>query len=382
MKQLIIVLIPLLLSSTSLGQEKAKSERLVCSKDQPCSCFSLDNNNTWTIDCSNSNLNTTFVAPLDDTLEYTNISFENSQLTVLKKDEWPKAHMDHIQTLNLANNKIFDIEKDTFSRLTNLKVLNLTKNKLDSIDMDWFAGLTMLLEHLDLSDNKITTIPDNAFKKLTTLQYLHLDGNRITKISGQTFFGLGFLLDLNLDRNPISMIDDDAFQPMSTRLTTLSMVNNKLDQLPNFKNLPVLNKFIFGRNDILKSISYRTFDGAPNITDICFDFMGKLANIDDCAFCGLPKLSVLRISGSPNVKTITKANFDPEFFNRPMDTIDFSNNSLTTLSSKMVNWKSVGSIYLAGNKWNCTCNVLWMTDNNVNFLDVQKYSKNICYCFK
>lgn len=369
--RLVIVLFFATLFSIGLGKEIV-IERLVCERDQPCSCVSINKvDNTWKIDCSNSTLNTTLIATVVYR-KYQIISFENNELTILKKNVLPVAHMNHTETLNFAYNKISQIEKGTFSTLTKLKVLNLKKNKLNTIDDGWFEGLDNLLEDLDLSDNEISMLPNGAFRLLNSLKYLDLDGNRITFIKGRSFIGLIALQELSIDRNPLFLIDDDAFQPMSKSLETLSVIGSKLKQLPVLNNLSKLNKLVFDRNSFLGTIPQYAFKGAPNVSDISFDFMDSLQTIENCAFCGLPNLSFLRISDSPKVKTITKANFDPDFFNRSMDTVDFSNNNLTTLSYQLINWTSVSSIYLAGNKFDCTCDLLWMNENSDNLKDEPK----------
>jgi Leucine-rich repeat (LRR) protein len=285
-------------------------------------------------------------------------------------------HPEHVKRYNFANNKISDIEKHAFDQCTVLEELDLRKNKLTEIGVEWFQGLWDTLLTLEMSDNQISSISDRQFTHLNKLKFLNLDNNPIVTLTSETFNGLSFLQKLSLDGTQISEISSSVFTTLTTpRLTNLSVRRSKMQHLPMLKNLPCLQKVDFSRNDFIESVHTKQFADVPNVTEISLDFMKKLKMIEDCAFCGLSDLKFILISDSPQLTEIPKSAFDIGLgYGTSLDVVDFSNNSLTSLHPKMFPWKTVQSIVLQGNKWNCSCEIAWMTDRSITITDNPKCS--------
>jgi len=172
----------------------------------------------------------------------------------------------------------------------------------------------------------------------------------------------------------VKEVDDQAFQLNNTpSLQTLSLRRTSLAHLPILKNMKYLNKVEFDRNENVETVHDHTFGDVPTVADISLDFMLNLKTIEKCAFCGLYNLAFIRISDSPKLTSIPNGAFDLGFgYQSSLKTVDFSNNSLTTLDQKMLPWKTVSSLYLAGNKWNCSCDLVWITDLSGAFKDEPK----------
>jgi len=279
-------------------------------------------------------------------------------------------HPDHVTNLNFAQNRISVIEDHAFDKHTKLAVLLLGRNLLETVGQEWFNGLGLTLENLDLSWNKITSIPDGAFKSLTVLQYLNLDGNRVKTISDNTFDGLYMLRSLSIDYNPLSRADGSEFCHLK-RLETISIEYTQIEHLPVFRSNMTSLKQVMLNGNMNKNLHSNAFAQVPTVEQISLDKMPLLETIEECAFCNLPNLTFLLLSDSPKIRSIDERAFDPGFgFTTPMVTLDFSNNSLTSLSPSLVHWKSVGSIYLAGNRWNCSCSIRWMTEPSLKIVDI------------
>jgi Leucine-rich repeat (LRR) protein len=311
---------------------------------------------------------------MDNLKNYVEISFANSRLTKLFKEHITSVHPEHVKRYNFANNKISEIEDHAFDKCTVLEVLDMRKNKLTTIDSGWFQGLWDSLLSLELSDNEIATIPERAFSHLNTLQYLNLDGNPIVTLNEQTFYSLSFLRELSLDYTQISEVSESVFTNLTTpNLETLSIRKSKMERLPLLRDLKNLNQVDFSGNDNVQSVQKNTFAKVPSITKVSLDFMRNLQTIEECAFCGLTDLKFILISDSPRLTRIPKSAFDIGLgYGTNLDTVDFANNSLTSLHPKMFPWRSVKNIKLEGNKWNCSCEIAWMIERSINIIDNPK----------
>lgn len=90
--------------------------------------------------------------------------------------------------MNLANNKIFNINEQAFKGLLQLSTLNLTNNKIKSIQNGAFKGL-VTLRNLDLSHNKLQKLDNKTHGLLDdcfSLEKLYLSHNEIGYITSKT----------------------------------------------------------------------------------------------------------------------------------------------------------------------------------------------------
>eukprot|EP00058_Branchiostoma_floridae_P005851 XP_002591339.1 hypothetical protein BRAFLDRAFT_76811 [Branchiostoma floridae] len=89
--------------------------------------------------------------------------------------------MPSVQTLSLADNRIFRLDCDTFIGAEYLKYLHLYKNAISYISRYAFRGLPVLQE-VHLNHNDLTSVPIDALLQPTALTYVNLNANHITRI--------------------------------------------------------------------------------------------------------------------------------------------------------------------------------------------------------
>ena len=119
-----------------------------------------------------------------------------SNLTQLRK----------LDVLDLHSNAITKI--DGLNGLSDLRVLNLAGNKIEMVRN--LSSLQSLTE-LNLRRNSITAVEE--LDKLPTLQRVFLSHNKIARfIDIQCLFGIKFLIELSLDGNPLSNMDNTAYR--------------------------------------------------------------------------------------------------------------------------------------------------------------------------
>ncbi|XP_072748295.1 uncharacterized protein [Anoplolepis gracilipes] len=216
--------------------------------------------------------------------------------------------MNNLTRLDLGFNNISHLSADTFYGTPDLKSLNLRSNFLTTIDSGTFAFPH--LEILDLSDNKIDTLRKQSFHGLESLQRLDLGGNEIVQLSTEQFRNLKSLRILNLLNNKIRSLPRDVFE--GTRLEILDLSHNKFTVVPSPSFLEVaytLRDLNMAENflDHLDSTAFPT----SHLVSLNLA-QNRLSILPDNSFVSLGKLLSLNVS-----QNILQANFKELFHYLP-----------------------------------------------------------------
>ncbi|CAH0748742.1 unnamed protein product [Diatraea saccharalis] len=272
----------------------------------------------------------------------TNLKIHNLQISGCKikkiEDDAFKGQGPYLKNLNLQDNELPGIPVKSLKILTNLSLLDLSKNHLTYIDNHSFINLRKLTT-LKLSDNNITlathalsglenslknlnlkgtrqkSVPD-CIRGLRSLAFLDLSQNSIRELPGPdgsyTFEGLDSLTALNLERNLIVNLQEDAFEGIKSTLSSLSLLNNLLPEFPT--------KAIATLSDL-------------RVLDIGFNLLNKLP-VD--AFSKNTAITLLALDGNP-LPTV------------PLEAFAHLNQTLRGLS-------------LGGRFLNCDCRLRWIIE--------------------
>jgi Leucine-rich repeat (LRR) protein len=98
----------------------------------------------------------------------------------------------NLETLDLSNNRLRDLNNDTFCGLFSLIYLSLKRKNLIYLSLIW--------------ENVIQSIQTSLFRELVNLIELYLGGNPIKLVEDESFFNLNFLRVLELDSFDLSAI--------------------------------------------------------------------------------------------------------------------------------------------------------------------------------
>ncbi|XP_047244871.1 toll-like receptor 5 [Girardinichthys multiradiatus] len=154
-----------------------------------------------------------------------------------------------------SHKNIDDPDKDTFQGLEDSSVANvdLSGNWIFALKTGVFRSLKDA-KVLDISRNKLNQIEENAFIGLQrNLLRLNLSFNLLGEIHSNTFNSLTELLILDLSSNHIGVLGYKAFSGLS-QLHHLYLTGNSLRQLGSPAFLPNLN-FLLLRDNKLNSLS-------------------------------------------------------------------------------------------------------------------------------
>lgn len=157
----------------------------------------------------------------------------------------------NLEVLDLALNRIVDVETDALSRLDKLHSLYLYGNMLTTFEFSWFttSNIRSPLKRLYLNNNNIKTLQRNTFSIFPNITHIYLQFNQIGYIGNNTFNNNRQLNTIDLSFNHLSNISPNIFKDVP--------IVHKF--LISFNNISYINEQLF-RRTYIKSVSLH-----PNI---------------------------------------------------------------------------------------------------------------------
>uniref|UniRef100_A0A915IIB1 Uncharacterized protein n=1 Tax=Romanomermis culicivorax TaxID=13658 RepID=A0A915IIB1_ROMCU len=226
-------------------------------------------------------------------------------------DEFFKMHNNSLLNLNLASNRISNIQNLEY--LNDLKSLNLEFNNLTSLDGNFLGENNQNLNYLYLLGNKLPGWNSNLCKNLPNLRTLSISSPHITELAAGALTHCKNLIRFEMPHGFLEYLNENAFEG-AKNLYAVLLNNNRLKKL--FKG---------------------TFFGLTNVYSI--DLSGnQISVVEDGTFAELPNLKHLDLSFN-RLKTLEPHTFDGSFINSP---------------------KMLASLYLCENHWICDEYLDWM----------------------
>ncbi|KAJ8960950.1 hypothetical protein NQ318_020251, partial [Aromia moschata] len=223
--------------------------------------------------------NSTIVELKDNILA--NLKVQNVQLSGcrIKKiaNEAFKGQEQHLKNLNLQDNDLSEVpvvSDGAFETLKKLATLKLSDNNV-TLEDEALRGLEGCLKNLNLKGTRQKEVP-KAIQGMKTLAFLDLSQNSLRELPGpsgaNSFGGLDSLTALNLERNLIQTLQEDAFHGVKNTLSSLSLLNNLLPDFPTaaMNTLSELRVLDIGFN-LLTELPVKAFKGNPSITLLALD---------------------------------------------------------------------------------------------------------------
>ena len=212
----------------------------------------------------------------------------------------PSIYLTHVQELDLNNNNITSLEKDSFisKGLTELNFLALDRCGLQTIELGAFNGLRNLMS-LSMKLNRIVEVTGRTFEEMIVLEYLDLQYNKIEHLDVDVFWGLVNLQRINLKGNEILKLHPDMFVGLP-KLERLGLGANGGLHIPTDR--PFIYSYSLKILDIsfcnVSSVSVETFANVSSLEWLDLGF-NNLRSIDINILKSLPKLSTIYFDGNP-----------------------------------------------------------------------------------
>lgn len=296
-------------------------------------------------------------------LLYLNIT--NNQLRLLNLT---LTHMKSLKVLDISNNFIYKLSGYEVNRLNSIILFNASHNEIESVESNSFNQAYSLqkldlsynhiktnietvmflnniaLEYLDLYSNNIAVIKDRAFSHCN-LSFFNLEGNNVSGTIGEyTFQDLFNISKLDLSKQNINQINNNAFSTMKS-LVHLNLSANHIGLVENASFANTTIKVLDLSYNLVPNLDFLQ-NSLTNLTELyinnnvitvvpknCFINQTKLETLDlsmnritTIEKYGLPliNLQYLKIFGNRLKGGIDKNVFSPARYLRFLDLANFN----------------------------------------------------------
>ncbi|XP_044730275.1 leucine-rich repeat-containing protein 15-like [Chrysoperla carnea] len=232
-------------------------------------------------------------------------------------------------------------------KLWRLKILNLQTNEISEFESNDIFQDNLRLERLFLSYNKIRDLPLGIFHPLRNLQFLSLHQNKITDLPPGLFKRNTKLKHLHLSYNDISELNTEVFKYLK-HLHCLNLEGNALKSVPKdiFVYLTELKELFLSGNRITY-IEPGSFNNLILLKTLML-YQNKLKQLEPNVFFKLIELSKLGLSsnGITDIQYGTFNSFHDGYADESSRILDLN------LSGKIFEGEdcSVERLHLHGNK--------------------------------
>ncbi|CAG4928972.1 unnamed protein product [Colias eurytheme] len=270
-----------------------------------------------------------------------------------------------LTALYLNNNKITEIAIDAL-QLPQLKRLDLSNNYLEAIQKDTFQNIHNL-EYLNLANNKFHSLSELSFHHLSNLNEIILDNNNLgpSLKSKNLFDRNGYGLTNKIRSLSISGINlrsvYDNFFVDAYNIRRLIISNNNLTEI---FELPFTLEYLDLSDNPITEISGEDFSEMPALKELKLNNLW-IEEVPAYTFAFLPGLTSLQLERNKNLTTFSELAFGQEILEDAddfaLENLSVRGSRLSTLSDKLeVPFGHLIHLDLQGNLWKCDCNLKWI----------------------
>ncbi|XP_066033957.1 leucine-rich repeat neuronal protein 4 [Chamaea fasciata] len=326
-----LLILPLLLETTAHGLVSRAASRDVTT------FFQLTQEDTW----ENVNLTSMSCEDLKNRTWIT-LQLTNSNLTT-----FPVCLPEALETLDLSNNLLEEVNGTEIANLPLLRVLSLRHNHLWSVR--WGSEALSSLLRLDLSFNKLTSVPSCHGSALPHLRWLSLAGNPLIEIQPLAFSCYPQLQVLNLSSTLLGQdesrgIRDSAFATSTDPSEVMNRPGNSISVLD-------LSRTFF------EKIQPEWARDLANLRSLHLTNMPRLRSLDSDFLKSLRGLRELHCQDSPSLGLVQTEMFD---HTPHLSHLSFQNCNLSSFNPWKTNSSDGIIISLYGNPLLCNCQLSWL----------------------
>ncbi|XP_018773605.2 leucine-rich repeat neuronal protein 4 [Serinus canaria] len=343
-----LLILPLLLGTTAHGLASRAASRDVTT------FFQLAQEDTW------ENVNLTSMSCEDQK----NRTWITLQLTNRSLTAFPVCLPEALESLDLSNNLLEEVNGTEIANLPQLRVLSLRHNHLWSVR--WGSEVLSSLLELDLSFNKLSSVPSCHGSALPNLRWLSLAGNPLIEIQPLAFSCYPQLQVLNLSVTLLGQDDSRGIRDSAFAISTDP--NEAMNRPGNSINVLDLSGTFF------EKIQPEWARDLANLTSLHLTNMPRLRSLDSSFFKSLPGLRELHCQDSRSLGFVQTE----MFHSAPhLSHLSFENCNLSSFNPWSTNSSDGITINLYGNPLLCNCQLSWLLSKPEKVI-LQKARETFC----
>ncbi|NWZ83222.1 LRRN4 protein, partial [Poecile atricapillus] len=327
-----LLILPLLLGTTAQGPVSRAASRDVTT------FFQLAQEDTW------KNVNLTSMSCEDrKNKTWITLQLTNSSLTA-----FPVCLPEALETLDLSNNLLEEVNGTEIANLRQLHVLSLRHNHLWSVR--WGSEALSSLLKLDLSFNKLSSVPSCHGSALPNLRWLSLAGNPLMEIQPLAFSCYPQLQVLNLSATLLGQDDSRGIRDSAFAISTDP--HEAMNRPGNSINVLDLSRTFF------EKIQPEWVRDLANLRSLHLTNMPRLRSLDSDIFKSLPGLQELQCQNSRSLGFVQTETFASA---PHLSHLSFENCNLSSFNPWNTNSSDgITTINLYGNPLLCNCQLSWL----------------------
>ncbi|KAG5870254.1 hypothetical protein JTB14_000311 [Gonioctena quinquepunctata] len=306
-----------------------------------------------------------------------NLNIANNEVNLVGPNLLTRSK--NIQNIDFSGNKISEIFPGTLDSSENVEILNMSHNLLVQIPQALYGRRK--LKKLDLASNRIKNINSTVLSSLTSLRELKLSKNFIKLLEENTFTNLQQIKNIYLDDNELEFVEPNALKMLPV-LKSIKLDKNKIIFLPSmaFNTLPLLQSIELQQNE-LKNIEPNAFNLVPHVLLLNLSY-NELSSIENVGLPGLNSVELLDLSFN-RISRLAGANLrklewlvelkmdnngicevEEGVFDKMMrlKALSLVNNKIVYIPEMAAQRlrSNVANIDIKGNPLLCSCNMLWL----------------------
>ncbi|NXW94397.1 LRRN4 protein, partial [Alopecoenas beccarii] len=287
------------------------------------------------------------------------------QLTNSSLTEFPICLPKALETLDLSNNLLQEVNGTEIANLPRLRALSLRQNHLWSVR--WGPEALSSLHSLDLSFNKLSSVPSCHSSALPNLRWLSLAGNPLIEIQPLAFSCYPQLQFLNLSATLLGQegsrgIMESAFAISASPSEATNMPGNIISMLDLSRTF-------------LEKIQPEWIRDLPKLRSLHLTRMPQLRSLDTDFFKSTPDLRELNCQDSRSLGFVRTE----VFVSAPhLSHLSFENCNLSSFNPWNINSSDSITIKLYGNPLLCDCQLSWLLSKPKKVV-LQKASETFCH---
>ncbi|KFM09692.1 Leucine-rich repeat neuronal protein 4, partial [Aptenodytes forsteri] len=269
------------------------------------------------------------------------------QLTNSSLTAFPVCLPEALETLDLSNNLLEEVNGTEIANLPRLRVLSLRQNHLQAVR--WGSEALSSLLSLDLSFNKLSSVPSCHSSALPNLRWLSLAGNPLIEIQPLAFSCYPQLQFLNLSATLLGQDDSRGIRESAFAISTSpSEATNRPGNNINVLDLS---------GTFLEKIQPEWTRDLPNLRSLHLTKMSRLRSLDTDFFKSMPGLQELNCQDSYSLAFVRTEMFDSA---PHLSHLSFENCNLSSFNPWNTNSSGSIIINLYGNPLLCNCQLSWL----------------------
>ncbi|XP_066273355.1 leucine-rich repeat and immunoglobulin-like domain-containing nogo receptor-interacting protein 1 [Branchiostoma lanceolatum] len=285
-------------------------------------------------------------------------------------------HLSRLKYLDMAGNRIYQVQLDAFYYLRNLQslVMKYDNPRAPLPSSALHIGTLRMLRLYGRMPQK--TVPRGLFAYLYNVEYIEMFDMGIRRVDRDLIYGSQKLWGVSMDMNKLRDLPEDLFR-YNKNLKSISLTFNRFRDVPMaVKRVTWLENLYFSGNPV-RLLTPQSFEGLEELKLLHIGAIPGLVTISRTFFLNVPNLEFLSLSGNRRLRKIQK---EALLYVPKLKMLSMDRCNLTSLDKSTLSGGYLRVVSMQDNPWSCDCRLKWLTELLAGEENVRVTSKEEMTC--